>query len=434
MHKRDSLIVQNVTLKKAMLIYMLVSFFLIFEMALQVSPSVMASDLMKDLNMSAFSLGLMSGIYFYTYAGMQIPAGLLFDRFNPRMIITVSVCICSIGAIAFGLTTQFYLACLARLLMCLGSAFAFISVLVIASDLFQTRFFAILTCITQMLAALGAMLGQFPISMLVHQLGWHFTMCFLGCVGLVLAIAIWCLLDYKKNSSPFLPSSNTKEYRQIIQSLTQVLSKRQTWFIALYALLLWSPMSGFASLWGISFLMKFDGLTQSSAAFYSSMMWLGLAFGSPLLGLLSSITHNKVLPLIISAALGYFAFSLILEVQLTGICLGLLLMIAGAACAGQALSFSLVRDNNSADVKATAISFNNMAVVISGAIVQPLIGAIISFKNISLGSAYSLSDFKYGLLVILTGYGLSAFIALCLIKEKSKKSARFDAKFCGISS
>jgi hypothetical protein len=75
--------------KKSLWIYSIVSLFLIFEMAVQVSPSVMSSSLMQDLGISAFSLGLMSGIYFYTYTSMQIPSGLLFDRITPKIIIVI---------------------------------------------------------------------------------------------------------------------------------------------------------------------------------------------------------------------------------------------------------------------------------------------------------------------------------------------------------
>ena len=86
---------------KALLLYSLVSMFLVFEMGVQVSPSVMASNLMHDLNLSAYALGIMSGVYFYTYTLMQIPSGLLFDRFKPKIIIVCAITICSSGALLF---------------------------------------------------------------------------------------------------------------------------------------------------------------------------------------------------------------------------------------------------------------------------------------------------------------------------------------------
>ncbi len=121
---------KNFQFYKALTIYIAVSLFLFFEMAVQVSPSVMAQDLMHDLNISALSLGIMSSVYFYTYTAMQIPSGLLFDRYNPGKIIFLAIMVCAIGSLLFGYANSFYLACAARLLMSVGSAFAFVSVLV----------------------------------------------------------------------------------------------------------------------------------------------------------------------------------------------------------------------------------------------------------------------------------------------------------------
>ena len=64
---------------KAIMLYVLVVLFLVFEMGVQVSPSIMTNQLMHDLHIGTFGLGLMSGLYFYTYAAMQIPSGLLYD-------------------------------------------------------------------------------------------------------------------------------------------------------------------------------------------------------------------------------------------------------------------------------------------------------------------------------------------------------------------
>ncbi len=147
--------------------------------------------------------------------------------------------------------------------------------------------------------------------------------------------------------------------------------------------------------------MHFDHLSANSAAFYSSMMWLGLAVGSPLLGLLTNIVQNKIIPLWSSAVIGVVAFILILEFKLPLIILGVsFLFIAGAACSGQALSFAVVRSNNNEKVKAIAIAFNNMAVVISGAIFQPLIGKLIEVYQYAGYSNY----YQKGCYLILFAY------------------------------
>jgi len=410
---------QPVSMKKAILFYIISSLFLIFEMAVQVSPSVMTNDLMRDLNIGAFALGLMSGFYFYTYTLMQIPSGLLFDKYKPRTIISFSILICALGSFIFGFATNYYFGCIARLLTGFGSAFAFVSVLVVASDLFHNKYFALLTGITQMLAAFGAMLGQMPVSMLVNTFGWRHTMFLLALIGVVLTILVWLLMNYEKQGQ--MQCHFSKEPK-ITASLKTVIQSPQTWMIALYACLLWAPMSGFASLWGVQFLTKADHLTANAAAFYCSFMWLGLALASPLLGLLANALNSKRMPLILSALLGAISFACILELPLSGLILGILLACAGASCSGQALSFALVRDNNAYSIKGTAIAFNNMAVVISGAIVQPLIGHLISDSTLDSVKNYALADYKKGLMVILIAYIAATFTSIFLIKENKSAS------------
>lgn len=63
-------------------IYTLAALFLLYEMGLQVSPSIMTRNLMYEFKVGAASLGVMASFYFYSYTLMQIPVGLLFDRFN----------------------------------------------------------------------------------------------------------------------------------------------------------------------------------------------------------------------------------------------------------------------------------------------------------------------------------------------------------------
>ena len=406
--------VAAVSMKKSILIYFFVSLFLVFEMAVQVSPSVMASELMRDLNIDTLVLGIMSGVYFYTYTAMQLPSGLLFDRFKPRSIIACSVTVCALGALLFGVADNLYLACFARLLMGLGSAFAFVSVLVVAADLFAAKYFALLTGITQMLAALGAFSGQLPISYLVNSLGWQRTMMLLGITGLVLAVIIFCLLNYRQT-----PKQNTQQSESWVahvkKDLALIVRNKQNWFVAMYACLLWVPMSGFASLWGVPFLMHADHLSANHAAFASSMMWIGLAVGSPLLGAFSSMVKNKVTALRLSAVIGVVSFAAVLWLPLSLTGLVVALFIAGAACAGQAISFAVVRQNNNPAVRSTAIAFNNMAVVISGALFQPIIGSLIQYyQPHGLALAY-----HHGCSLIFMAYVLGLVAAVFFIREKS---------------
>ena len=77
------------------LIFTLVCLFLLYEMGLQVFPSVMTESLMHDFTVSATSLSLLSSSYFYSYTLMQIPVGLLFDRLSAKGLIATALFLCS---------------------------------------------------------------------------------------------------------------------------------------------------------------------------------------------------------------------------------------------------------------------------------------------------------------------------------------------------
>lgn len=407
----------SITLSKSILIFILVAAFLVFEMAVQVSPGVMTQDLMLDLKLDATQLGLMSGCYFFTYTLMQIPAGLLYDRFNVRYVIILPLLICSAGVFLFSLSHDVLSASLARILMGTGSAFAFIGVLVVAADIFPKRYFALLAGLTQMLAAFGAMGGQLPLLWMIHAFGWRHSMMLLTLMGLILAVLIYLFVCYKK-----CPSVITHEGgSSIIASLSMIVLKGQTWWVALYACFMWAPMAAFASLWGVPYLVKAFMLTAEGAAFGVSLMWLGLALCSPLLGWFSDYLRNRRWLLLLCALISVVTFVMVLmPAWLSPILLNSLLFLLGAACAGQALSFALVRDNNADHQRAAAIGFNNMAVVIAGAIFQPVIGKLISWHA---GAAennsfiYQAQDFHFGLMAVVFGLVLAFGLAVFLIKE-----------------
>lgn len=403
---------QPVKLSKAVFLYIVVAFFLFLEMGFQVLPSVLTSQLMQSLQVGTFGLGLISSVYFYSYTAMQIPSGMLFDRFNPRYVIFTAILVCVIGMLFFVFAHSITGVVISRFVIGLGSAFAFVSVLVVTADLFPPRYFALMTGITQMLAALGAMAGQMPISLLVSYIGWRQSVLLLTVIAFILAIIVLLTLRYRRQ---YQVMDQCLRDCKPSRGVSAILKNPQTWFVALYACLLWAPMSGFASLWGVPYLQHVDGLSKDSAALYCSMMWLGLAIGSPILGWFVSCTGKMRFTLYFTALVGAIAFYMIIAHHLPAVALVIFLLLAGAACAGQALSFAVVKDNNGEYNKGAAIAINNMAVVISGAIFQPIIGHLIEKFSMQLSLA---SSYRAALMVILGVYIVAFILARFFIKAK----------------
>ncbi len=406
----------------AYIVYTFVSLFLFYEMALQVSPSIITEQLMRDLHIDAVYIGIISGIYFYSYVFMQIPSGLLFDRYPARLLISIAILVCAIGTLFFATSSTALQAAVGRLLMGVGSACAFIAVLVVSSRWFPATYFAFLAGIAQLLGAAGAMGGEAPLAIFINILGWRSALTWLVGIGIILAVIIWIFL---KNEPPRRVQVEPVLQRKLSsawQDLKTALCSSQGWWIAIYAFCSWAPAATFASLWGVPYLMALYHISSTLAATACSMIWIGLMMGSPLFGWYSSKV-GKRLPLLRGAALLGLVTSLIVIYvpQLPFLLMCLFLLGFGVAISGQILTFALVNENSHPTVMATAIGFNNMAVVAGGAVFQPLVGTLLGLawngKVVNGTALYTVNNYRLALCVVPLCFLIGWITSLTCIRE-----------------
>lgn len=404
---------------RALLIYIVAVLFLFYEMGLQVSPSVMAYNLMNSFNVDAGGLGILAGFYFYSYSIMQLPAGLLFDRVGSRVLITLAVFGCAVGAFFFGNTYTFFWAAFGRFLMGFGSAFAFTGVLVTAALWFRPHRFALLVGLAQLFAALGAMGGAYPLALLVDVMDWRAVIIGLSFIGAVLAIIAWIVIrDHPKEKM----APDIFKTPRVKESLKKVLANSQNWCVALFAFSSWAPIALFAALWGGPFLKLRFAVSNQVAASSLSFIWVGLAITSPLIGWLSDKVANRTYIMIILSIVGLFASLIVIYVPFIPFWTSYIWMfLIGAASSAQILSFAVVKDVNPPTVIATAIGFNNMAVVLGGAIFQPLVGLILrwNWEGDMVGNLpfYTVYDYGIALVIIPLCYLICFAAASILINE-----------------
>jgi MFS family permease len=404
----------------AYLIFFLAASFYLYEYILQVAPSVMQQSMMSAFGVGAAGFGTISAFYFYAYAPMQLPAGLLFDTYGPRRLICIALMICASGAIFIALTNSVLMASMGRFFIGFGSAFSFIGVLVLISRWFPPYQFAMLAGITQAMSSLGAIFGQVPLAALMSYIGWRNVMFLLAFIGFVLGGLVWLIVrDCPRGDHYQFHKIN---FRYEWKKLLVVCRKLQTWWIGLYAGSIWTPIAVFGALWGIPYLETKYHVSTLSASTACTMIWLGIAIGSPLLGVLSDYIKNRKLVLMLSAIMGLVACILLLYVDAVSFkwCYGVLFLL-GLGAGGQTLSFALVKDNNKPELVGSASGFNNLCVLIGAAIFQPLVGYTLSFtwnnelvNNIPI---YSVQSYKNALLILPACYLVSLITAIFFIKE-----------------
>ena len=353
--------------------------FYFYECLLQVSPSVMSSELMRDFGVTSQTLGILSGIYFYSYAGMQLPGGVMLDYFGPRRLLTIATSICAISTIAFGLTDSFFMACLARLMIGFGSSFAAVGAMKLASSWFKAERFALLTGLMVTIGMLGAIGGEAPLALLIDHYGWRVSMEIMGTIGIVLAVLIFTITkDLPKITTKSNKKNQTNKEENVLKSLLELIKNKQLWFVAVYGGLMYMSTPVFCGLWGVPFLMLKMHIAKATAANYISLVFVGWAIASPLWGIYSNRIGLRKPPMYIGCV-GSLITSVIFifcNIQ-SALIMELLLFLFGVFSAGFLSAFSVAKELCNKRYVATGLSFMNMMNMVGIALAQPIIGFIL---------------------------------------------------------
>ncbi|MFH1740308.1 MAG: MFS transporter, partial [bacterium] len=136
-------------------------------------PAVVALDLMRDLKAGGGLVGLLASAYFYPYALMQIPSGLLSDSWGPRRTITVFFLLAGVSSILLGLVQTVTWAIIARVFVGLGAAMLFVPTMKVLTRWFKVSEFAFMTGILMAVGGLGALSAATPLAYLSAVLGWR---------------------------------------------------------------------------------------------------------------------------------------------------------------------------------------------------------------------------------------------------------------------
>jgi len=117
--------------------------FLLFQFFLQLSSGIVIQAIMKEQGLTALTAGLLSSAFYYIYTSLQIPVGLLFDRYNIRMLLALNALLCALGCFIFSQGHDLVTLFCGRLVIGAGSAFAFVGVTRILRQYWSIRNFRV---------------------------------------------------------------------------------------------------------------------------------------------------------------------------------------------------------------------------------------------------------------------------------------------------
>lgn len=403
---------------------MIATIFYFYEYLLRVSPNVMVTEIMDTFQVSASMVGLISTFFFFAYAPMQIPVGILMDRFGVKKLFAFSAFITGLGSILFGLANAVWMLEIGRFFIGLGGAFAFVGMVFICFHFFSGKQAALLIGMANSIAMLGAVAGGGPLSMLTSSIGWRASMIIFGFLGLIFSLIFYILLSDRS-----LNPENTQEkrlYKIFFSNIGLLLKNNYTWLNGIIALLFYTTTSAFANLWGTPFLEKKYDLSIHEASYGVSLIFFGWMIGGPIIGYLSDKIGSRKKVILITSILTFFTLTPVIYSEgLPLITIYLLLLFTGIFSSGELLNFSLAVEMNSKKVKATAIAITNTMVACGGIIMQPLIGLVLDLswsRQMENGlRLYTTIDYEIALTILPITLILAAIFTIFLKEKKYKE-------------
>lgn len=384
-----------------------------YQYFLQVSPSVMAQNLMHDFNISATAIGNLAACYFYTYAGMQIPVGIILDRCGVSRPLTIAVLLCVLGCLLFALTNYFSITVIGRLLIGLGASFAVVSSLYISAYWLPLRIFTFLIGITVAIGMLGAICGQAPLAMMTNYFGWRNTMLTFAVIGSIIFLVVWLImrdLPRENQSSASIIAPNN--CRHILSNLKSILKNRQIWLLAIYGGLMFMPISVIGSLWGTPFLMHKYNLSNTDASALITILFLGLAVGSPTFGWFSDRIRQYKKIMFASSFATLFCLLIIIYLQCSTQITTIALFCYGFFTGGSFVCYTLAREMDATNNTGSVMGFMNTLNMLGGALGQPLVGYCLDqhWQGVIQNGirTYSTTDFQ----IALTALPISIICAI----------------------
>ena len=347
----------------------------------RVTPAVITRELMTEFAIGAAALGNLSAFYFYTYVGIQIPTGLLVDRYGPRRILTAGAGISALGTLAFALAPTYALAALGRLLVGASVGVAFVAMLKLAAHWFAPSRFALLSGLSLFIGILGAVGAGAPLRMAADAVGWREAMLGGVVVSAILCIATWIIVrddpaerGYASHAVPHTHPAGGS----VFDGLREVTRYRNVRLLFFLAGGFTAPMLTFAGLWAVPFLATQYGLATTQAALVTSGMLLAWGIGGPIFGALSDRICRRKPVYAFGLATSIVGWSVVWLIPGLPLPLLITIMIATAFCSGSVIiSFAFAKESTPAHLAGTTTGVANMGNMLGGMIMQPAVGWVL---------------------------------------------------------
>ena len=314
------------------------------------------------------------------YAAMQIPTGVLVDRYGPRRLLVTAALLMGSAQLLFAFAPAYPAALAARALLGCGDALTFVSVLRYTAAHFSPRRYPVLVALTGMVGTAGNVIATLPLAILLQHAGWSPGFGSVAGLSLVAGAAVWWLLP-DANPAP-RPLRDVAEVRAGLRSVAHRVAA--AWALPGTRLGFWvhfacmSSATAFGVLWGDEYLIKGVGFSSAAAGGVLMAGVLAAAAVSPVFGAVIGRRPILRVPIALAACASTIAGWTVLVTAFGDhppralvVVIFVVMMLGGPASMA---AFALARDYNGARTLGTASGVVNVGGFLATVVVALGIG------------------------------------------------------------
>ncbi|MGA3598815.1 MFS transporter [Lysinibacillus agricola] len=384
------------------------------------APGLITDQLMRDFNVTASTIGLLTSIQFFVYTSLQIPMGILADRFGPNFFLIIGATLTGLGTIIYSLGTHEFVLFFARILTGVGDATIWVNMVLILAQWFHTKEFVRLIGLAGMTGSLGFLLATVPYSTWILLFGWRVTFFSVGLLLCLCGILLYFVL-VKKTKQIFgdVQVVDTAEVQRekISVLLRRIFSNPQAWALFFCHFGVVGGYVGFISSWAAPYGMNMYEMTRSDASQLIMIGLIGALIGAPLASWISSRLETIKKPYIvvhITVLLGWFSF-ILCNGHPSFFFLIIIFFIIGFGYGASALTFAAVRQSFNLEESGIVSGIANTGGFLSAVLLPIIFGYILDHFQSTSGNLFD--GYYYGFITPVI-FSIVGLIGVILFKEK----------------
>jgi len=391
------------------------------------ATAVLADSLARTFDATGSQLGLLHASFFYIYAPLQLPAGLVVDRYGPRWVGATGLTVLTAGAVWFAQSDTLLAAFLARAVVGFGGSVCYIATLRFCANWYRPDEYATMTGYTVAAAGIGGILATTPLALAIDRVGWRFAILTTGVITGIVAIAVaTAVRDQPKRADVGVDDADhvPATLADIVANTRAVVGEVETWLMGLLLFTVLGVNFTVLGLWGVPFIADIYGVSVARASTYVLLGNVGFVLGSPALGALSDRTGRRTELLAATTAvfaLSYGVLTLVPPLPVVGVALFCALLANG----GVALVFTVGKERHAPAVAGTITGVINSLGYVGAAVLPTVMGAVLDAywtgEIINGARVYTVTGYRIAF-GIATGAAVLAVVAALWLHRREMEA------------